>query len=213
MSVQVFIPPVAVSETLKWCHYRSNFLCYWVDFFPKCCVLWCFYESDVLGCWLFPFTDGGNIYSNWELATYTNLWIPGKSNSSKTHIKSSFKKKGVVWDQRKFVSDFYYSGKHDKTNLLFQFSFFFARVWVISPPPSIGSSHRPPFISRTIHRHYLQYCVPLRAEKISLFFVLRKIAGKCQRLRLFETSWDTAASNHSYLTGKLKTFAKYSLSW
>ena len=33
---------------------------------PKCCVLWCFYESDVLGCWLFPFTDGGNIYSNWE---------------------------------------------------------------------------------------------------------------------------------------------------
>ena len=95
-SVQVFIPPVPVSETLKWCHYRSNFLCYWVAFFPKCCVLWCFYESDVLGCWLFPFTDGGNIYSNWELATYTNLWIPGKSNSSKTHIKSSFKKKGVV---------------------------------------------------------------------------------------------------------------------
>ena len=28
--------------------------------------------------------------------------------------------------------------------------------------PSIGSSHRLPFISRTIHRsHYLQYCVPV----------------------------------------------------
>ena len=38
-------------------------------FSPKYCVLWHFYGSDVLGRWLFPFTDGGNIYSNWE-ATY-----------------------------------------------------------------------------------------------------------------------------------------------
>ena len=66
-------------------------------FFPKCCVLWCFYESDVLGCWLFPFTDGGNIYSNWE-PTYQlvdswekqqqqgAIWRPRQASGKKSKI-------------------------------------------------------------------------------------------------------------------------------
>ena len=97
---------------------------------------------------------------------------------------------GVVKDNRKIVSAFYGSENYGwAASAVFsktpKVSFFFGRVWVISPPLQSVLAIAP-LISRTIHLlRYLQYCLPL--WKPCFLFFFQENVRVSDYLRLFGT--------------------------
>ena len=178
-------------------------------FSPKYCVLWHFYGSDVLGRWLFPFTDGGNIYSNWEATYQLVSRFLGKGNKGKCKYKMQKQKQIQVqiyaWWQHhiqfgnnipacnkkrvwracldrfdKLLSLVWFRKKTDDFFLLFP------RFWVISAPlQSVLAIAFPlyhaPSTAATIY-NIASLCV-----KTSLFFKRNVLCRESDYLRLFGT--------------------------